>query len=215
MGSFISSRMLQGEITDIIHKWIVYSKYTIWFIHCDKCKFHHTVIFFLFLKDSFLYLCVCLPVCMCICIWVPLRPEEGVRVPRARDRSESPDVDSGNRTPILWQNSKDSLWLNDLSRPPSFSFLKYFLSKLVIQYNTKQTTLWEMDRMDNNLIYGAMEPLLRLSIHKDMSVRLVNDTSMLWQTCGQKHHHTVVKTFANHFQHLPILDLLTKQPLRS
>lgn len=57
--------------------------------------------FFPFLKDSFLYLYVCLPVCMCICIWVPLRPEEGVRVSRAGDRSESPDVDSGNGTPVL------------------------------------------------------------------------------------------------------------------
>lgn len=57
---------------------------------------------------------------------------------------------------------------------------------MVIQYNTKQTSLWEMGRIDNNPIYGATKPLLRLSIHKDMSVRLVNHTSMLCQMCGPK-----------------------------
>lgn len=86
---------------------------------------------------------------------------------------------------------------------------------MVIQHNTKQTSLWEMGRIDNNPIYGATKPLLRLSIHKDMSVRLVNHTSMLCQMCGPKHHHTVVRTFAKRFQPLPVLNLLTKQPLHS
>lgn len=153
---------------------------------------------------------------MCICIWVPLRLEEDVRVPRAGDGSvwvhqmelgtKLPFFDKTARTLYGWMISPDS---------HPFLFKNVFFSKMVIKYNTKQTSLWEMGRIDNNPIYGAIEPLLWLSIHKDMSVRLVNDTFILCQMCGPKHHHTVVRTFANRFQPLPVLDLLTKQQLHS
>lgn len=61
------------------------------------------MLFFPFLKDLVLYLCVLLPVYMYICIWLPLEASRGCGFPGAVVRS--PDVGPGHQTPVLQKNN--------------------------------------------------------------------------------------------------------------